>query len=155
MTKDCRQAARVYEDRLVTLEEADFCAIPGYLVLRVKGSQESMSELEPDSARHVGYVLSRAARVLERAAGADRVYILSFAEIDRRLHFHLFPRTSAMQSTYAEELGPGQDPLNGPLLFEWARHRYPVGSFGPADLDVVAGVRRAIAAEFAASRAGS
>jgi diadenosine tetraphosphate (Ap4A) HIT family hydrolase len=148
VTEDCRNAARVYEDDLVTLDEADFCAIPGYLVLRVKGPQESMSELEPDAARHVGYVLSRAARVLERAAGADRVYILSFAEVDRRLHFHLFPRTPAMQSAYAEELTVGSDPLNGPLLFEWARHRYPAGSFGPEDLDLVADVRRAIAVEF-------
>lgn len=117
----------VYEDAVVTLRQADFCAIPGYLVLRLKNGAESMADLEPAEARHVGVMLARAARVLEDAAGAERVYILSFAEIDRRLHFHLFPRTAQILSAFCEATGGDPRAVNGPVLFEWARESYPPG----------------------------
>ena len=130
----------VYEDAIVTLQQADFCAIPGYLVLRLKKGAESMADLEPADARHVGLVLSRAARVLEEGAGAERVYILSFAEIDRRLHFHLFPRTAQILSAFCEATGGDPKAVNGPLLFEWAREAYPAGEPPSGDWSAAAAV---------------
>jgi diadenosine tetraphosphate (Ap4A) HIT family hydrolase len=86
-----------------------------------------MADLTPAEARHVGLVLAKSARVLEEAAGADRVYILSFAEIDRRLHFHLFPRTAQILSAFCAATGGDPKAVNGPMLFEWARASYPPG----------------------------
>ena len=123
----------VYEDALVTLGQADFCAIPGYLVLRLKNHAESMADLKPAEARHVGLILARSARVLEEAAGADRVYILSFAEIDRRLHFHLFPRTDEILAAFCEATGGDPKAVNCPMLLEWARQAYPPGDLPSGD----------------------
>lgn len=123
----------LFEDARVTLEQADFCSVPGYLVMRLKNGVESMGDLEPEAASHVGRVLSRAARALEEAAGAERVYILTFAEIDRRLHFHLFPRTAEIKKAFLEATGADPASLNGPLLFEWARETYPADRPPPGD----------------------
>lgn len=123
----------LFEDDRVTLEQADFCAVPGYLVMRLKSGVESMGDLEPDAAGHVGLVLSRAVRALEEFAGAERVYLLTFAEIDRRLHFHLFPRTGEIKSRFLAETGGDSAAINGPLLFEWAREAYPAGRPPPGD----------------------
>ena len=130
----------IYEDEHVTLRQAEFCAIPGYLVLRLKNGAESMADLAPGEARHVGLVLSKTARVLEEAVGAERVYILSFAEIDRRLHFHLFPRTAQILSAFCEATGGDPKAVNGPVLFEWARESYPPGRLPSGDASGAAAI---------------
>jgi diadenosine tetraphosphate (Ap4A) HIT family hydrolase len=139
----------VFEDAWVTLEQADFCSVPGYLVMRLKSGVESMGDLEPETASHVGQVLSRAARALEAAAGAERVYILTFAEIDRRLHFHLFPRTREIKSAFLAATGGDPAAVNGPLLFEWARESYPADRPPPGDRDSAGAMLRSVAARLA------
>ncbi len=139
LTKQDTAPPPVFEDDIVTLQQADFCAVPGYLVLRLKNGAESMADLAPAEARHVGLMLSRTARVLEEAAGAERVYILSFAEIDRRLHFHLFPRTARILDAFCEATGGDPASVNGPMLFEWARTAWPAGRAPePGDPDTAA-----------------
>ncbi len=84
---------RILENDLFTIDHSCSCAVPGYVVVRLTGSATSLSELAPATAQALGELLARATRAIEEAVGADRVYCLSFAELDRRLHFHLFPRT--------------------------------------------------------------
>lgn len=118
---------RVYEDGFVTLDHANYCSIPGYLILRTKAEVESLAQLDDRSAAHVGMVLARAARAIEGAVGAERVYCLSFCEVDRRLHFHLFPRTRRLLEECASATGTAGEEVNGPLLFEWARTTFVGG----------------------------
>lgn len=137
----------IADNKLFSLEQCAECEIPGYLVLRLKGGETSLAELPADKAQALGNALALAARAVEEATGAERVYVLSFCEVDRRLHFHLFPRTAWLAKEYAAATGRAGGPLNGPALFEWARRtmvgqgRLPAGAPGK---DAVLAAIRAI-----------
>ena len=95
--------------------------MPGYVIVRLKGPAVPLGRLAPAAARRLGEVLSRIARAVEDAVGAERVYCLSFSEIDPHLHFHLFPRSRAVLDAYREATGADAEHVSGPQLFEWAR----------------------------------
>jgi diadenosine tetraphosphate (Ap4A) HIT family hydrolase len=128
----------VFADELFILEQSTECAIPGYLILRLKGEETSLARLAPEKARALGEMLARATAAIEETVGAERVYILSFCEVERRLHFHLFPRTAWLLKEYFKANSGETKPVNGPALFEWARRtivqarHLPVGAPGPA-----------------------
>jgi len=77
--------------------------------------------------------------VIEVTVGADRVYCLSFAELDRRLHFHLFPRTPWLLEEYWRATDSRELPINGPLVFEWAHTSLVAGASVPPHAGSVAG----------------
>jgi diadenosine tetraphosphate (Ap4A) HIT family hydrolase len=134
---------RVFEDDLWTVDVAGSTGIPGYLVLHARGPGSSLGALPPGAAGRLGDLLARTAGAVEQATGADRVYCLSFCEVLRDLHFHLFPRTAWLADAYARATGSAGQPIDGPALFAWARGRYPAGAALP---DGVAGVSDAAAA---------
>lgn len=147
----------VWEDELVTASQADFCAWPGYLILRLKGPERRLSLLATPEAEALGRALARLAEALERATGAERVYLLSFAELDRQFHIHLLPRTAALRRAWAEAAGlPGDAPVDGAALFQWVRAAIrraadlPAGTRAMAE--VLADLRGALAATAASSR---
>lgn len=122
----------IWEDDFASLAQADFCTVPGYLVLRTRIGVQSLGELDPTGACKLGGLLAAAVAAIEATTRADRVYCLSFCEVDRNLHFHLFPRTAALLMAYQEASGTTGQPVNGPLLFEWARDVFVPGSSLPA-----------------------
>ena len=140
----------ILDDGLFQLRQAEFCALPGYLVLRLSGETRSLGELDGATAEALGRLLFWAARALEEVAEADRVYVLSFAEVDRQLHFHLLPRSSWLADAFRAATGAGAGPVDGPRLFQWAREVY----LRPADLppaapglaDTLGRVRQVLAA---------
>jgi diadenosine tetraphosphate (Ap4A) HIT family hydrolase len=134
---------RIFEDDLFTLDHAEPNDIRGYLILRLKSPATSLGELSLETARALGPMLSKATAAIEQVTGADRVYCLTFAELDRRLHFHLFPRTHALLEAYWTATGTRDLPINGPMLFEWARTaRVASGTDVPGGLaDVCAALR--------------
>jgi diadenosine tetraphosphate (Ap4A) HIT family hydrolase len=123
---------RVYEDDRFTLEHSEECTVPGYLVLRMRAKDAALPRLDDRDAERLGALLARAAQAISAATGAERVYCLSFCEVDARLHFHLFPRTRWLLDAYHEATGTGGEPVNGPALFEWARRRFSAGAGLPA-----------------------
>ncbi len=140
---------RIFENRLFTIEHSSSCAVPGYVVLRLKDRSTSLAELDAGSAQALGVLLSAAVRAVEKIVGADRVYCLSFAELDRRLHFHLFPRTAWLLQAYWRATGTAELPVNGPLVFEWARAHLVSGSTLPAEAGSVDRVCAGLRAELA------
>lgn len=126
-------SGRVFEDDVFTLDQSESCVVPGYLVLRLKDPASSLADLTPERSQALGSILSAAVRALEQVVGADRVYCLSFCEIDRRLHFHLFPRTRWLLEAYWRATGTAGEPVNGPLLFEWARTAFVPGTALPGE----------------------
>jgi diadenosine tetraphosphate (Ap4A) HIT family hydrolase len=124
----------IYEDETFSLERSSECSIPGYLILRLKGPATSLAELKPDQAKTLGEMLAAAARAIEAAVKPERVYVLSFCEVERRLHFHLFPRTAWLLKEYFKANDCANDPVNGPRLFEWARKTFIAGSRLPAGI---------------------
>jgi len=121
----------IFDDETFTLEPSAECPIPGYLVLRVKGQATSLAQLPAETARALGEMLARTAAAIEQAVGAERVYVLSFCEIDHRLHFHLFPRTAWLLKEYFKANFNGNEPIDGPMLFAWARGAFGPGSHAP------------------------
>jgi diadenosine tetraphosphate (Ap4A) HIT family hydrolase len=121
-----------------TLEPSAECAVPGYLVLRLKGAETGLAALSAGTAAALGALLARAAKAIEAAVGAERVYVLSFCEVDPRLHFHLFPRSAWLLREYRRANGASGGAVDGPMLFSWARRAYaraadlPPGVPGPA-----------------------
>jgi len=139
--------AIIYEDETFALQPSAECSIPGYAVLRLKGPETSLAELSPENAKALGEMLARTAAAIEQAAGAERVYVLSFCEVDRRLHFHLFPRTAWLLREYLKANDCANAPVSGPMLFEWSRAAFGPGSCFPdgiPDIETVCGTLREI-----------
>jgi len=134
----------IVEDETFTLEQSQECAIPGYLLLRLKSGETSLAELEAEKARALGEALASAAAAIEQAVGAERVYVLSFCEVDRRLHFHLFPRTAWLLKEYFKANFNANEPIDGPMLFTWARSAFGPGSHMPQGTPDIAAVAEAI-----------
>lgn len=123
----------IFENELFLLEQADFCPLPGYLILKLKNDVYSMSELNPSDSQHLGQVLALATEAIERIVLAKRVYCLSFCELEPKLHFHLFPRTETLATLYATDNHSNTADLNGALLFEWTRTRFKQGDRLPRE----------------------
>lgn len=138
----------LWENGLLRLCLADFCSWPGYLILRLKGPERSLGQLDAVEAAAFGQVLASCARLLERVAKAERVYLLSFAEVDRQLHVHLLARTAALAAAWRVDTGGAGGSVDGPALFQWVREKWPAGTRPPvepglAELEVQ--LRRAVA----------
>jgi len=139
--------AMIFADEVFSLEQSMDCPIPGYLILRLKGPETGLAQLPPETATLLGEMLARAATAIEQAVKPERVYVLSFCEVEPRLHFHLFPRTAWLLKEYTEANGCANDPVNGPMLFEWARNTFVPGSHVPSgtpDIETVYGTLREI-----------
>ena len=120
----------VFADDLLTVEVSQECCVPGYLVLRLRPSGATLPGLGAEAAARVGATLATAARAIELAVAAERVYVLSFCEVEPQLHFHLFPRTRWLLDAYRAATGTAGPP-SGPALFEWARRTFPLGATLP------------------------
>ena len=123
----------ILQDEVASLEHADFCSVPGYLVLRVRTGAESFGDLSSPGAQRLGGLLASAASAVETVVKADRVYCLSFCEVDRGLHFHLFPRTAELLEHFRQETGSIDTAIDGPALFTWAREAFPAGTPVPGN----------------------
>lgn len=122
----------LWETALFTVVHADFCAWPGYLILHLKGPERSLAQLAPHEAADFGLALGRCAQVLEAATGAERIYLLSFAEVDRQLHVHVLARTPELAQAWRQAAPSSEGPVDGPALFQWVRAAWPAGSHPPA-----------------------
>jgi diadenosine tetraphosphate (Ap4A) HIT family hydrolase len=69
---------------------------PGELIVKTRRHCESLAELTPAEAAALGPVLGAAVHALERIVVSERVYVMSFNERLRHVHFLLLPRTAAM-----------------------------------------------------------
>jgi diadenosine tetraphosphate (Ap4A) HIT family hydrolase len=106
---------------------------PGWLIVKPKRHVESVGELTADEAQRLGPLLQRVCAAVERALGAERVYVCSFGEEVRHVHFHVVPRTAEM-------------PPNGPLLLpELFSEERPWGCSDEKAAEAVAAVKAALA----------
>jgi diadenosine tetraphosphate (Ap4A) HIT family hydrolase len=136
----------IFKDEEFTVEPSAECAVPGYMVLRLKGAETSLAELSPGKAEALGKMLARATAAIEQAVNAERVYVLSFCEVDPRLHFHLFPRTAWLLKEYFKANFNADQPIDGPMLFAWARGAFGPGSQAPKGTPAAAAAAAAIRA---------
>src|SRR6185312_10737231 len=69
---------------------------PGELIVKARRHVESMSGLTEDEAASLGPVLRAAVTAIERVVRPERVYVASYGERVRHLHFFLLPRTASL-----------------------------------------------------------
>ncbi len=69
---------------------------PGELIVKLRRHAESLAELTPAEADALGPVLHAGVAAIERVVGPERVYVASYGERVRHVHFFLLPRTRAL-----------------------------------------------------------
>lgn len=69
---------------------------PGELLVILRRHVESIAELTPAEAAALGPVLHAGVTGIERVVAPERVYVASFNERNRHVHFYLLPRTRAL-----------------------------------------------------------
>jgi diadenosine tetraphosphate (Ap4A) HIT family hydrolase len=69
---------------------------PGELIIKTRRHCESLAELTREEGESLGPLLRSAVQAMERVIVAERIYVMSFNERLRHVHFLLLPRTRAM-----------------------------------------------------------
>jgi diadenosine tetraphosphate (Ap4A) HIT family hydrolase len=104
----------------------------GWLIVKPHRHVESLGELKAAEAIALGPLLRRLTGAVEQALGAERVYVCTFGETVRHVHFHVVPRTAEM---------PPHGPMLLPELFADGR---PWGCSAEEAADAAARVRAAL-----------
>ncbi|MEP7175628.1 MAG: hypothetical protein ABI860_03680 [Gemmatimonadales bacterium] len=69
---------------------------PGELIVKARRHVESIGALSEAESASLGPVLSAAVAAVERIVGPERVYVASYGERVRHVHFFLLPRTASL-----------------------------------------------------------
>jgi diadenosine tetraphosphate (Ap4A) HIT family hydrolase len=70
--------------------------LPGFLIVKPKRHVESIADLTADEAAALGPLLRRVLAAVNGALGAERVYVTSFGEAVRHVHWYIVPRYAGM-----------------------------------------------------------
>jgi diadenosine tetraphosphate (Ap4A) HIT family hydrolase len=69
---------------------------PGELMVKAKRHSESVAQLTPAEAAALGPILRAAVSAIEHVVRPERVYVATYGERQRHLHFFLLPRTASL-----------------------------------------------------------
>jgi histidine triad (HIT) family protein len=69
---------------------------PGELLVKLRRHVESVAELSAEEASALGPVLRAASAAVTEVVRPERVYLASFGERVRHVHFYVLPRTAAL-----------------------------------------------------------
>lgn len=69
---------------------------PGELIVKARRHVETLGELTPAESASLGPVLRAAVAAVERVVRPERVYVASYGERVRHVHFFLLPRTTSL-----------------------------------------------------------
>ncbi len=69
---------------------------PGELIVKARRHVESIADLDGPETSALGSVLRAAVGAVGRAVRPERVYVASFGERVRHIHFYILPRTAAL-----------------------------------------------------------
>jgi diadenosine tetraphosphate (Ap4A) HIT family hydrolase len=105
------------------IEPCESCCIAGYLIVSPRVRVPSLAELCPDAQDTLGVTLAAATRAIESVVRPRRVYCALFAEETGSVHFHLFPRSDWLVSSYFRA-HPEEADISGPRLLDWARSTF-------------------------------
>jgi diadenosine tetraphosphate (Ap4A) HIT family hydrolase len=105
------------------IEPCSSCHIAGYLIVTPRVRVSSLAELSPGAQDALGVTLASATRAIESIVRPRRVYCALFAEETGSVHFHLFPRSDWLLSSYSRA-HPEDADVSGPRLLDWARFTF-------------------------------
>jgi diadenosine tetraphosphate (Ap4A) HIT family hydrolase len=99
------------------------CDVPGYLILVACPPADALWKLQSDQLAEYGRLMARLEQAVAKVTQAERVYILRFSEGTRQVHFHIFPRTTALLEKF-RQCNPENRNLTGEAIYGWARLYY-------------------------------
>jgi diadenosine tetraphosphate (Ap4A) HIT family hydrolase len=102
------------------IEPCVSCPIAGYFIVSPRVPVSSLSQLSSQVQVSLGSTLAAVTRAIESVIHPRRVYCALFAEETGSVHFHLFPRTNWLLSSYSRA-HPEDTVVSGPRLLDWAR----------------------------------
>lgn len=70
--------------------------LKGWLILKPKRHVEHLAALNPDEAQALGPLIERVSSAMMNVLEPERVYLCSFGEVVRHVHFYFVPRYSTM-----------------------------------------------------------
>jgi diadenosine tetraphosphate (Ap4A) HIT family hydrolase len=73
--------------------------LPGFLIIKPRRHVEGIAELTTEEAAALGPLLRRVCRAVMEALRPERVYVCSFGEAVRHLHWYVVPRYAGMPAT--------------------------------------------------------
>jgi diadenosine tetraphosphate (Ap4A) HIT family hydrolase len=105
------------------IEPCASCCIAGYLIVSPRVRVCSLAELSPAAQDTLGITLAAGTRAIESVVRPRRVYCALFAEETGSVHFHLFPRSDSLVSSYFRA-HPDEADISGTRLLDWARSTF-------------------------------
>ena len=120
---DTSRKRDVFVNAHFSIEACLSCPIAGYLIVSPRVRVSSLAELSRGAQDALGVTLAVATRAIEDVLHPRRVYCALFAEETGFVHFHLFPRTDSLVSSYSRS-HPEDADISGPRLLDWARSTF-------------------------------
>jgi diadenosine tetraphosphate (Ap4A) HIT family hydrolase len=116
----------VFESEHFLVKQCSDVSIPGYLIITPKNKVFHFSDLSQEVLKLFSCLLARVEKVLVEVLDVEMIYIAKFAELNKRLHFHIFPRTESILQAYIQDNPFSREGISGPLIFDWSRKHYKV-----------------------------
>jgi len=101
-----------------TVSQAGAYHVPGYVIIESKADVTRLADLEPVARVELFELIVAAEAAVEEYASAERVYVLKFAELNPRVHFHIVPRTARIGTLFGAATA-AKPPFNGAALVAW------------------------------------
>ena len=111
----------VFESEHFLVKQCSDVSIPGYLIISPKTDVLYLSNLSEDVIHLLASLISKVEKVLREVLEVEMIYIAKFAEFNKGLHFHIFPRSDSLLKLYIQKNPYTGDRISGPLIFDWSR----------------------------------
>ena len=111
----------VFESEHFLVKQCSDVLIPGYLVISAKTEVLYLSDLSEDVIHLLASLISKVEKVLREVLEVEMIYIAKFAEFNKGLHFHIFPRSQSLLRVYIQKNPSTGDRISGPLILDWSR----------------------------------
>lgn len=114
----------VFENEHFIIKQCSDVSVPGYLIIEPKIEVFYLSDLSQDVLQLLTSLLAKVEKILREVLRVEQIYIVKFSELNKVIHFHIFPRTESIFQTYIQDNPSKRDQISGPLIFDWSRKYY-------------------------------
>ena len=93
----------IYEDEWWRVDHSTSpVLLAGFVIIKPRRHVEQIGELTVEEAAAFGPLLTRTTRAVQEVLAAEKVYVCSFGEAVRHLHYYIVPRLPEMPATGPE-----------------------------------------------------
>ena len=123
----------IFETETFVIKQTDGYLIPGYVIVESKLNVNFISEYNQSQLSELFRAMNDVEKMVNEILKPERVYIMKFAEVNPKVHFHIVPRTVEIGKCY-ESMVDDQAPYNGAKLIDWLWSNHKQLNYKQADL---------------------